>query len=81
MKLQLVLVLVPALVAALLGWRTTRFRRHSLYDETPGDMSKETYDRVERRRHAIRRISSVLLYGLAGAAVGFGLSLYFRLHA
>jgi hypothetical protein len=80
MKLQLVLVLVPALVAALLGWRAARIRRRSLYDETPGGMSDEAYGRRERRRHLVRRVASTLLYGLGGAAVGFGLTLYLRLH-
>ena len=81
MKLQLVLVLLPALVGALLGWRTARGRRrHSLYDETPAGMSDEAYDQRERRRHLGRRVSKALLYGLVGAALGFGLSLYVRLH-
>ena len=79
MKLQLVLVVLPALVAALLGWRGTRFRRHSLYDETPGGMSDKAYGKRELRRYRMRRVSRALLYGLAGAAIGFGLSLYFRL--
>jgi aminoglycoside phosphotransferase (APT) family kinase protein len=78
MKLQL--VLVPALVAALLGWRTAQGRRRSLYDETPGGMSDETYSQRERRRYLVRRVSKALLYGLAGSAIGFGFSLYFRLH-
>ena len=80
MRLQLVLVLVPALVAALLGWRTAQGRRRSLYDETPGGMSDETYSHRERRRYLVRRVSKALLYGLAGAAIGFGLSLYFHVH-
>jgi hypothetical protein len=80
MKLQLVLVLVPALVGAVLGWRAVRGRRRSLYDETPGGMSDEAYDLRERRRHFRRRVTSALLYGLLGAAIGFGLILYFRLH-
>ena len=80
MKLQLVLVLVPALVAALLGWRAARGRRRSLYDETPGGMSDEAYGQRERRRYLRRRVTNALLYGLVGAALGFGLTLYFRLH-
>lgn len=80
MKLQLVLVSVPALVAALWGWRAARFRRHSLYDETPGGMSDETYARREWRRHLRRRLSNAMLYALVGAAVGIGLIFYFRLH-
>ena len=80
MKLQLVLVLVPALIAALVGWRAARSRRHSLYDETPGGMSGETYVRLERRRFQVRRLVSALLYAVAGAAIGFGLSLYLPLH-
>ena len=80
MKFQLVLVLVPALVAALLGWRTARGRRRSLYDETPGGMSDEAYGQRERRRHLARRVSKTLLYAIAGAAIGFVLGLYFRLH-
>ena len=80
MKLQLVLVVVPALVAALLGWRAARMRRHSLYDEKPGGMSDAAYARRKRRRHLIRRLTNALLYGLGGAAVGVAMMLYLRLH-
>ncbi|HEY4167460.1 MAG TPA: hypothetical protein VGM96_11815 [Reyranella sp.] len=80
MKLQLVLVIVPALVGAILGWRAARLRRRSLYDEKPLGMSDEAYARRERRRHRARRTSSALLYGLIGAVIGFGISLYLKLH-
>jgi hypothetical protein len=80
MKLQLVLVIASALVGAILGWRATRLRRRSLYDETPVGMSDEAYTQRERRRHAVRRISVATLYGLIGAAVGFGVSVYLRSH-
>ncbi len=76
MELQLVLVLVLALVAALLGWRAGRSHRRSLYDETPGGMSDEAYAQRERRRHLARRLSKALLYAAVGAATGYGLSLY-----
>ncbi len=79
MKL-LVLVLAPALGAALVGWRTTHRRRHSLYDEKPVGMSDADYSRRERRRYLVRRISATTLYGVAGAVIGFGLSFYFRMH-
>ena len=80
MKLQLVLVLVPALVAALLGWRTARGRRYSLYDEAPAGMSQAAYSQRERRRHLGRRVSKALLFAVVGAMVGFGVSLYLQLH-
>ena len=80
MILQLVLVIVPALVGAIVGWRATRFRRRSLYDEKPVGMSDAAYGRLERRRYAVRRLTSAVIYGLAGAAVGAGLILYLRLH-
>ena len=80
MKLQLVLVIVPALVGAIVGWRAARWRRRSLYDETPLGMSDEAYARLERRRYLTRRAYSAMLYGLAGAVVGVGLVLYLRLH-
>jgi hypothetical protein len=80
MKLQLVLVLVSALVAGGVGWHAARWRRRSLYDEKPVGMSDEAYARRERWRYLVRRASIAMLYGLAGAAVGFGVSLYLRLH-
>jgi hypothetical protein len=80
MKLQLVLVIAFALVGAIVGWRAARLRRRSLYDETPGGMSNVAYGRLERRRYAVRRMRSAVLYGLAGGAVGFGLTIYLRLH-
>ncbi len=79
MKLDLVLVLGLALVAALVGWRATRFRRRSLYDETPAGMSDAAYARRERRRHLIRRTYSAILYGLVGAAVGAVVVNYLKL--
>ncbi|MBS0525354.1 MAG: hypothetical protein JSS04_17125 [Proteobacteria bacterium] len=79
MKLQLVLVAVPALAAAFVGWRGGRFRRRSLYDDKPAGMSDAAYARRERRRHLVRRLSNALLYALAGAALGVGAVLYFRL--
>jgi hypothetical protein len=80
MKLQLVLVLAPALAAAFLGWRAARWRRRSLYDEKPLGMSDAAYARRERRRHFVRRLTNAILYGVGGAAVGFGIVLYLRLH-
>lgn len=81
MKLQLVLVIVPALVGAIAGWRAARWRRRSLYDEKPLGMSDADYARRERRRHLVRRSSSAMLYGLIGAVVGLGVVfLYLRLH-
>lgn len=80
MKLQLVLVVVPALVGAIVGWRAARRRRRSLFDEKPLGMSEEDYARRERRRHLTRRASIAILYGLVGAAAGIGLLLYLRSH-
>jgi hypothetical protein len=80
MKLQLVLVLVPALVAALLGWRAARWRRRSLYDEAPLGMSDAVYARRERRRYLVRRVWMAIVYGAVGAAIGLGIVLYLRLH-
>ena len=80
MKLQLVLVVVPALVGALVGWRAARWQRRSLYDEKPLGMSDDAYGRRLRWRHGVRRLFSAALYGVAGAALGFGISLYLRLH-
>ena len=78
MKLQLVLVIVPTLIGTILGWRTARGRRRSLYDEQPAGMSDAAYARRERRRHLLRRAFGAIFYGLAGAAVGFGLLFYLR---
>jgi uncharacterized membrane protein YfcA len=80
MGLQLVLVLASALVGAILGWRSARSRRRSLYDETPAGMSDEAYAHRERRRYLVRRMTGAVLYGVAGAVVGAGLGLYLRLH-
>jgi hypothetical protein len=80
MKLQLVLVIVPALVGAIVGWRAARLRRRSLYDEKPAGMSDDAFSRRVRRRHMVRRAYTAVLYGLAGSAAGFGISLYLRLH-
>jgi hypothetical protein len=80
MKLQLVLVLVPALVAAIVGWRAARWRRRSLYDEKPVGMSDAAYARRERRRYLVRRVWMAIAYGVAGAAAGVGIVLYLRLH-
>ena len=80
MKLQLVLVLVPALVAAIVGWRAARWRRRSLYDEKPLGMSDAAYARRGRRRYLVRRAGMALGYGVIGAAVGVGMTLYLKLH-
>lgn len=80
MKLQLLLVMVPALVGAIVGWRATRWRRRSLYDEQPLGMSDAAYTQRERRRYLVRRAYSAILYGLAGTVAGFGAVLYLRLH-
>ena len=80
MKLQLVLVMVPALVGAIVGWRATRWRRRSLYDEQPLGMSDAAYARREHRRYLIRRAYSAILYGLAGAVIGIVAVIYLRLH-
>ena len=80
MKLQLVLVIVSALVGAIVGWRATRLRRRSLYDEQPGSMSDEAYARRERRRYVVRRVSIAVLYAVIGAAAGAGISLYLGSH-
>lgn len=43
-------------------------------------MSDAAYGRLERRRYAVRRLTSAVIYGLAGAAAGVGIILYLRLH-
>jgi hypothetical protein len=80
MKLQLGLAIVLALIAGALGWRATRKRRRSLYDETPGGMSGAAYERYQSRRHFYRRMGNTLLYAVIGAAIGWGASLFLRLH-
>jgi len=80
MKLQLVLVIVPALVGAIAGWRATRWRRRSLYDEKPLGMSDAAYARRERRRDLVRRAYSAILYGLGGVGVGIVVIFYLQLH-
>ena len=80
MKLQLRLAVALALIAAALGWRAARKRRRSLYDETPGGMSDAAFERHQGRRHFYRRVATTLLYALIGAAAGWGIGSYLRLH-
>lgn len=79
MKFQLVLVVVLALVAGGLGWRATRRRWRSLYDEKPIGMSDRDYQRREHRRHTFRRFTNTVFYAAIGAAIGWAIGLYFRL--
>jgi hypothetical protein len=80
MQVQLVLVAVVTLLAAFVGWRGARYRRKSFYDEQPLGMSNEAYARREHRRHMVRRVTTTVLYGLAGAAASYGISLALHLH-
>jgi hypothetical protein len=69
-------MLVLALIAGLCGWRMTRGPRRSLfYDEQPGGMSDDVYERRERRRHALRKVANAALYALVGAAIGWATGL------
>jgi hypothetical protein len=79
MKLQLGLVLALAMIGAAVGWHNARRRRRSLYDEKPVGMSDAAYQRLERHRHLFRRLSIAVLYGVIGAAIGWGLSVYLHL--
>ena len=79
MQLQLELVLALALIAGVLGWHGARRRRRSIYDEKPLGMSDAAYQRRERRRHLIRRLSVAALYAALGAGLGWAISLYLRL--
>lgn len=79
MKLQLALVVALALVGSALGWRATRRRWRSLYDEKPLGMSDAGYQRRERLRYLLRRLANATLYGAIGAAIGWAISLYFHL--
>jgi len=79
MKFQLVLVLVLALVGGALGWRATRRRWRSLYDEKPVGMSDRDYQRRLHRRHTVRRLLNTVLYAVIGAAIGWAISLYLHL--
>jgi hypothetical protein len=79
MKIQLALVLILALVGAGLGWRATRRRWRSLYDEKPVGMSDREYHRRLNRRHAYRRAFNMILYAVIGGLIGWAISLYFHL--
>jgi hypothetical protein len=70
------LVAVPTFVAGLAGWRITRRRRYSLYDEKPVGMSDEVYRRRELRRHHFRRFLRTTLYAALGATIGLLISHY-----
>jgi membrane protein YqaA with SNARE-associated domain len=72
---HLVVVAVPTLVGGLVGWRITRRRWHSLYDEKPVGMSDEAYRRQELRRHLFRRFLRTLLYAALGATIGLAITL------
>jgi hypothetical protein len=78
MKFQLVLVVALALVGAGLGWRATRRRWRSLYDEKPVGMSDREYQRRQHRRHTFRRFFNTALYAAIGAAIGWAIGLYFH---
>jgi hypothetical protein len=78
MKIQLALVVVLALVGAGLGWRATRRRWRSLYDEKPVGMSDRDYQRREQRRYMYRRMFNTVLYAVIGAAIGWAIGLYFH---
>ncbi|MBN9088033.1 MAG: hypothetical protein J0J01_14070 [Reyranella sp.] len=79
MKFQLVLVIALALVGGGLGWRGTRRRWRSLYDEKPVGMSDRKYQRHQHRRHAFRRFANTVLYAAIGAAIGWAIGLYIHL--
>lgn len=79
MKFQLVLVVVLALVGGGLGWRATRRRWRSLYDEKPVGMSDRDYQRREHRRHIFRRFAKSMIYAAISAAIGWVIGLYFHL--
>jgi hypothetical protein len=79
MQIQLGLVLARALIAGVLGWRSTRKRWRSLYDETPGGMSDRTFFRLEKRRYMRRRIAKAVVYAVIGAVIGWAISLYLHL--
>ena len=77
-KFQLVLVVALALVGAGLGWRATRRRWRSLYDEKPVGMSDQDYQRRQHRRHTFRRIFNIVLYAVIGAAIGWVIGLFYH---
>jgi hypothetical protein len=78
MTFQLVLVVALALVGSGLGWRATRRRWRSLYDEKPVGMSDRDYQKRQHRRHTFRRFANTLLYAAIGAAIGWVTGLYFH---
>jgi hypothetical protein len=79
MKVQLGLVMALALIGGGLGWRATRRRRRSFYDESPLGMSEEAFRRRQRQRLFYRRTAGAVLGSLAGAAIGWALGVAFHL--
>jgi hypothetical protein len=79
MQLQLGLVLAMTAIAGIWGWRRTRRRWRSLYDEKPVGMSDADYERRVQRRYLFRRLANGALYAAIDAALGWGIGRYLHL--
>jgi hypothetical protein len=78
MKLQLVPVLALALFGGVLGWRLGR-RRSRTFFEQPLHMSDRRYAVIRWSRRLLRRLAFAVPGTLAGAVIGWMISVALRL--
>jgi uncharacterized membrane protein YfcA len=76
---QLIPLVLGGSVGGLLGWRVLRARVwRSLYDEAPAGMSRQQYDRRQRRIARFKTALRAALCALAGVLLGWVVSSLLR---